>query len=151
VIASISFLLLVTMAASALLEGLRQKLAALIPAASVALMYVLSQVFTLLVAMLLFAVIFKVLPSARIKWRDVLPGAVVTAILFMLGRFGISFYISKNDFGNTYGAAAALVVLLVWIYYSSLIVYFGAEFTRAYITRFGSGINPKPFATRIDA
>jgi membrane protein len=67
-------------------------------------------------------------------------------MLFMIGRFAISFYIGKSDFGNSYGAAGSLVVLLVWVYYSSLILYFGAEFSKAYAIRYGSGIHPKDYA-----
>jgi membrane protein len=146
VIGSIGFLLLISLTASAIIEGFGSKLGDYIPGVSVMMIYVLSQAFTLLVATLLFSIIFKVLPAGKIRWRDVWQGALVTAILFMLGRFAISFYISKSDFGNTYGAAGSLVVLLVWVYYSSLILYFGVEFTRAYATRFGTGINPYNYA-----
>jgi membrane protein len=112
-------------------------------------MYVISQGFTLLVATFLFAMIFKILPSADLRWREVWPGAVLTALLFMLGRVGISFYISRSNFADTYGAAASLVVLLVWVYYSSLILYFGAEFTRAYVKLFSAGIRPKRYAVLV--
>jgi membrane protein len=71
---------------------------------------------------------------------------MVTAVLFMIGKFGITFYINKSDIGSTYGAAGSLVVLLVWVYYSSLILYFGAEFTKAYATDFGSHIRPSQYA-----
>jgi membrane protein len=67
----------------------------------------------------------------------------------MVGRFGISFYIARSNFGDTYGAAGSLVVLLVWVYYSSLILYFGAEFTRAYVSRFGGGVKPKRYAVLV--
>lgn len=145
-IAGLGFLLLVSLAASALLEGLGEKLGQLIPGVGVWLAFLFSYAFTLLVAVLLFAVVFKVLPAADLPWRQVWPGAIATAILFMIGRFLISFYISTGDFGNTYGAAGSLVVLLVWVYYSSLILYFGAEFTRAYAWRFGRGIRPRKYA-----
>jgi membrane protein len=86
------------------------------------------------------------LPDAKIKWRDVLSGACITAILFMLGKFGISFYISKSNIGSTYGAAGSLVVLLLWAYYSSLILYFGAIFTKEYAVMYGSEIHPNSYA-----
>lgn len=146
VIAAMGLLFLVSLAATAVVEGLGAKLTEFIPGAGVLIFYISSQALTLLLAMVLFAFIFKFLPAARLPWRDVWPGALTTALLFMLGRFGISFYISRSDFSSTYGAAGSLVVLLVWVYYSSLILYFGAEFTRAYITRFGSGIRPKKYA-----
>ncbi|HJW17925.1 MAG TPA: YihY/virulence factor BrkB family protein [Flavisolibacter sp.] len=146
VIAGLGFLLLVSLAASALIEGLGEKLAQLVPGVGVWVMYIVSQAFTLLVAAFLFAVIFKILPSANLSWREAWPGAITTAILFMIGRFLISFYISTSDLGSTYGAAGSLVVLLVWVYYSSLILYFGAEFTKAYAQRFSNGIHPKEYA-----
>lgn len=150
VIGSIGFLLMVSLAASTLLEGLKDKLAQLVPGGKLLIVYFVSLGFTFIIATLLFAIIFKLLPSAEVKFKDVFPGAMITAILFMLGRFAISFYISKNSFATTYGAASALVVLLVWIYYSSLIVYFGAEFTRAYAITVGSGITPKYYAVSGD-
>jgi membrane protein len=91
-------------------------------------------------------VIFKVLPDAKVKWRDVISGSVATALLFMLGKFAISYYISKTNIGSTYGAAGSLVVLMVWIYYSSTILYFGAGFTKAYAVHFGKSIYPNKYA-----
>jgi membrane protein len=149
VIATMGFLLLVSLAASAIVDRLGGKLAALIPGMGVVLIFLISQGFTLLVATLLFALVFKILPSAELRWRDVWPGAILTAFLFMIGRIGISFYISRSNFADTYGAAASLVVLLVWVYYSSLILYFGAEFTRAYTRQFGKGIRPKKYAVLV--
>ena len=93
--------------------------------------------------MLLF---FKVLPDAKIKWKQVWAGAIFTSVLFMIGKFGISFYISKSDVGSTYGAAGSLVILLVWIYYSSIILYFGAVFTKAYALKYGEAIKPNEYA-----
>lgn len=139
-------MLLVSLAASALIEGLGKKLQELVPGVGVVLFYVVSQAVTLLTASLLFALVFKLLPAAKLRWKQVWPGAIVTALLFMIGRFGISFYISKSNFGNAYGAAGSLVIVLVWVYYSSLILYFGAEFTKAYSNRFARGIQPNETA-----
>lgn len=150
VIAGMCFLLLVSLAASALVEGLGESLTKALPGASVIFFYLVSQAFTLLIATLLFAIIFKILPAAKIKWKDIWPGALATAILFMIGRFAISFYVSKSDFGSSYGAAGSLIVLLVWIYYSSLILYLGAEFTKVYAFTFGSGIHPNNYAISAD-
>jgi membrane protein len=149
VIGSMGFLLLVSLAASAIVDGLGEQLARLVPGLGVALLFIISQASTLLVATLLFALVFKILPSVKLQWRHVWPGAILTAFLFMVGRFGISFYIARSNFGDTYGAAGSLVVLLVWVYYSSLILYFGAEFTRAYVARFGGGIKPKRYAVLV--
>ena len=146
IIAVIGFLFLVSLAATAVMDALGEKLGNIIPGVSGVFFFIAGYVLILLFATVLFSFIFKTLPAANIRWKDVWPGALVTAILFMVGRFAISFYISQSDFGTTYGAAGSLVVIVVWIYYSSLILYFGAEFTKAYTERFGRGIRPKSFA-----
>ena len=93
-----------------------------------------------------FAAIFKVLPDANIRWKDVAAGAFATTLLFMLGKFAISFYVSKSNIGSTFGTAGSLVILLVWVYYSSIILYFGAEFTKAWSLQYGSPIQPNHYA-----
>lgn len=149
VIISLGFLLLVSLAVTAVLDGFSERLQAVFPDVTQVLFYILNQIITFIVISTLFGVIFKVLPDAKIKWKDVLAGAMLTAVLFMIGKFGISFYISKTDIGSTYGAAGSLAILMVWIYYSSLILYFGAEFTKAYAVKFGSPIHPNDYAITI--
>jgi len=146
VIVGLGFLLLVSLGVSAIVEGLNHKLQSVFPGVTVILFYILNLVITFAVITVLFGAIFKVLPDAKIKWRDVLAGAIATAILFMVGKFAISFYISQSNVGSTYGTAGSLVVLLLWIYYSSVILYFGAEFTKAYAIRYGSDIHPDHYA-----
>ena len=146
VIISLGFILLVSLAVTSLIDGFSDILQARFPEVTVVIFYILNQAITLAVISLIFGVIFKVLPDAEIKWRDVISGSVVTALLFMLGKFAISFYISKSEVGSTYGAAGSLVVLLLWTYYSSIILYFGAEFTKAYAVKFGSEIRPSNYA-----
>ncbi len=146
VIGSLGFLLLVSLGVTALIEALTNRLKAYFPDVTVVLFYILNLVITFAVITSLFAVIFKVLPDAKVKLRDVIAGAIATAILFMLGKFAISFYISKSAVGSTYGAAGSLVVLLVWIYYSSIILYFGAGFTKAYAIKYGGEIHPNQYA-----
>ena len=146
VIGSLGFLLLVSLGVTALIEALTNRLKAHFPDVTVVLFYILNLVITFAVITSLFAVIFKVLPDAKVKLRDVIAGAIATAILFMLGKFAISFYISKSAVGSTYGAAGSLVVLLVWIYYSSMILYFGAAFTKAYAIKYGGEIHPNQYA-----
>ena len=90
----------------------------------------------------LFAAMFKVLPDARTRWRDVLVGATLTAFLFSLGKFLIGLYLGKSTVGSTYGAAGSFVIFLIWVNYSAQILFLGAEFTKAYADRFGT--NPKP-------
>ncbi len=111
--------------------------------------YVINLVLTFVVITLLFATIFKVLPDARIKWKDVIIGAIVTALLFMLGKFGVTYYIGSSNIGSSYGAAGSLIILLLWVYYSAIILYFGAEFTKAYAANFGNRIYPNSYAVWI--
>jgi membrane protein len=146
IIASLGFLLLVSLGVTAVIEALGNKLRTAFPDVTVVIFYIINLVLTLGVTTLLFAVIFKVLPDAKIKWRDVWSGAITTSLLFLLGKFAISFYISKSNVGSTYGAAGSLVILLVWIYYSSIILYLGAVFTKAYAIKYGSEIVPNKYA-----
>lgn len=146
VIISLGFLLLVSLGVTAVLDGFSDRLQARFADVSVVIFYILNTVITLCVVSTIFGVIFKVLPDANIKWKDVISGAIVTAVLFMVGKFGISFYIGQSNVGSTYGAAGSLVVVLLWTYYSSIILYFGAEFTKAYAVAYGSEIHPNHYA-----
>ena len=146
VIATLGFLLLVSLGVSAIIEALMARVKAKYPDVAVVVVYIINLLLTLGITAFIFAVIFKVLPDARIKWKDILAGAITTAILFMLGKFGISFYIGKTNIGSTFGAAGSIVILLVWVYYSSIILYFGAEFTKAYAIKYGSDIHPNEYA-----
>lgn len=146
VVVGLGFILLVSLIINGLIEGLMDRLQARFPDLTVIIVYIINLLITFIVITGLFTVIFKVLPDAKIKWKDVMVGAMTTAILFMLGKFGITFYIGSTNVGTTYGAAGSFVVLLVWVYYSSLILYFGAEFTKAYAAHFGSRIYPSQYA-----
>ncbi|MFD2583560.1 YihY/virulence factor BrkB family protein [Pedobacter vanadiisoli] len=146
VIISLGFVLLVSLAITSVLDAFSSRLQARFAEVSVIVFYIINQVVTLAVISLIFGVIFKVLPDAIIKWRDVIAGAIVTALLFMIGKFAISVYIGQSNVGGTYGAAGSLVVVLLWTYYSSIILYFGAEFTKAYAVAFGSEIYPSHYA-----
>lgn len=146
VIVSLGFLLLVSLALSAIVEGISGRLQNAFPGVTVVVFYIINLVLTIGISTLIFATIFKVLPDAKIKWRDVFSGAIVTAILFLIGKFAITLYISQTQVGSTYGAAGSLVVLLVWVYYSSIILYLGAEFTKAYAIKYGSAIHPNDYA-----
>ncbi len=142
VIIGLGFLLLVSFAVSTLIGGFDSWLKEAYPAVTQAIFYTVSIVVTLIVTTVIFGVIFKVLPDAKIKWKDVAAGAITASVLFVLGKFVITFYISKTVTGSTYGTGASLVILLLWTYYVSIILYFGAEFTRAYIAEFGRQILP---------
>lgn len=145
-IASLGFLLLVSLAATTVVESIGGRLQAMLPDVTVVLFYIINLVLNMAVITALFAIIFKVLPDARIRWKDIWPGAIATSILFLIGKFAISLYISKSDIGSTYGAAGSLAVILIWIYYSSIILYFGAEFTKAYALNKGATIIPNHYA-----
>ncbi|OZI05140.1 ribonuclease BN [Siphonobacter sp. BAB-5385] len=149
VIVSLAFILLVSLAVTSLLDGISGRLQARFSDVSVIAFYIVNQLITFAVISIIFGVVFKVLPDAKIKWKDVRAGAMVTAVLFMIGKFGISFYIGQSDVGGTYGAAGSLVIVLLWAYYSSLILYFGAEFTKAYAIKYGSAIHPSEYAVTI--
>ena len=138
-------MLLVSLSVTALVEGLSTRLKAHFPDVTIVLFYIINLAITFIVVTVLFGVIFKVLPDAKVKWKDVLAGAITTAIFFMLGKFAISFYISKSNVGSTYGTAGSIVILLVWVYYSAVILYFGAEFTKAYAIKYGEAIHPNEY------
>lgn len=146
----VAFFLLVSLVISTVLTGLGDRLGGFLPAGmSSPLLEVFNSVISLAVITLLFAAIFKVMPDAKIAWRSVWVGAVVTALLFVAGKFLIGFYLGQSNPGQAYGAAGSLAVLLLWIYYSSLILLFGAEFTETWAERRGEGIEPEPGAVRV--
>lgn len=146
IIVGLSFILLVSLIISTVLDVLIDRLVHLFPGIAVYLTYGLNFLLTFLIITFLFGSIFKVLPDAKIKWRDVLTGAVTTALLFMLGKFAISFYLGKRNIGNTYGAAGSIIVILLWVYYSAIILYFGAAFTKHYAQFKGRRIYPNDYA-----
>lgn len=146
VIISLGFLLLVSLAISGIIDAFSRRLAEAYPDVTVIVFYIINILLTFFITTVIFGVIFKVLPDAQIKWKDVRAGAITTAVLFMLGKFAISFYIGKSNIGSTYGTAGSLVVLLLWVYYSSIILYFGAEFTKAYAVQYGEPIHPNSYA-----
>jgi membrane protein len=145
-VVGLGFVMLVSLLISTLTDALSKQLERFFPENTIIFFYILNLVIVLLVITALFAIIFKVLPDAIIQWRDVIKGSLFTALLFMGGKFLISFYISRSNVGVTYGAAATIVVILLWVYYSSVILYFGAEFTKCYAVEVGSGIKPKETA-----
>jgi membrane protein len=132
---SLGFLLLVSLLVSTVLAAGSKSLAPYLPEA---LLQVVSSAVSFAFITVLFAMMFKWLPDAEVAWRDVWAGAAVTALLFEIGKFLIGLYIGKQGLESTFGAAASLVVLLIWVYYSAQIVLMGAEFTRAYAARHGS-------------
>jgi membrane protein len=148
IVLGFGFLLLVSLVLSAAVAVLGSWIGDLIPGWLV-IGYILSYAISLGLVALVLAAIFKILPDAKISWRDVWVGALVTSVLFHLGKFGISVYIGKAGVASTFGAAGSLAVLLVWIYYSSQIVLYGAEFTRVYADEYGSHVVPSDNAVQV--
>jgi membrane protein len=150
IIVSVSFILLVSLLVNTLLDILSDRLIKIFPHITVYLAYTCNFLLTFIVTTLLFGVIFKILPDAKIKWRDILTGAITTSLLFMLGKFGITFYLGTKNIGNTYGAAGSIVIVLLWVYYSAIILYFGAAFTKNYAHEKGRRIYPNDYAVWIE-
>jgi len=148
-IVGLGFVLLVSLFINAIVEILSNRLKTMFPDYSVYLFYGINLLILLIVISALFAVIFKVLPDAKVSWKDAIKGAIFTAALFLIGKFLIGYYLGTSNIGLTYGAAASLVILFLWVYYSSIILYFGAEFTKVYAIERGGGIRPKKTAVFI--
>jgi membrane protein len=148
-VAGICFLLLVSLAIEALLKGFSHYVQSVLPG-GIVIALTIYVVFDFAVVVLLFAMIFKFLPDVEIQWSDVWIGAVMTAILFGIGKWLLGFYLGSGAAGSAYGAASSLITLLLWIYYSSQILLFGAEFTQVYASRAGRGLKPASYAVRIE-
>ena len=146
----LAFILLVSLVVSAVLSAFGEQLGRFLPSGlSAPVLEAINFVGSLAVISLLFAAIFKVLPDAEIAWRDVRVGAVVTGLLFVAGKFALGLYLGHSNPGEAFGAAGALALMLVWIYYSSMIVLLGAEFTQVWAEERGSGIVPERGAVRV--
>lgn len=145
-IITLGFILLVSLVINGAMDLLLDKLVEKNPELTVIIVYILNVVITYFISAFIFAVIFKVLPDARIKWKHVRIGAFVTAFLFMGGKFVISYYLGHNKMTSAYGAAGSIIVVLLWVYYSSAILYFGAVFTHSYVVYKGSRIYPNSYA-----
>ena len=148
-VVGLGFLLMVSLLINTLLELLTDKLFSALGQAQTVLAITLNYSIIFVIITLLFAIIYKVLPDARIRWRDTLVGAGFTALLFMLGKAAIGYYLGTSDIANQYGAAASIILLLTWVYYSSIILYFGAEFTKVWALKRGKGIQPAQHAVFI--
>ena len=137
----VGFLLLVSLLLTAAIAFVGQQFEAMIPGME-ALIQLVNSILSLVVITLLFAMMFKILPDANIRWRDVWIGAFITALLFTLGKLALGFYLGRSGVASSYGAAGSLIVLLLWVYYSSQIVFFGAELTQVYANRYGAQVTP---------
>jgi membrane protein len=152
----VGFLLLVSLALNAAIAALGSVIGPMLPVPELVL-HVTFFLVSFLVTTFLFAAIYKFLPDVQLKWSDVIVGACLTSLLFSIGRQLIGVYLGKASFGSTYGAAGSLVIVLMWVYYSAQLFFFGAEFTKVYTERFGSRLDarlaanpPKPESTIVD-
>jgi membrane protein len=150
-VVAIAFLLLVSLVVSAALAAFSDYLKGYFGKGDllVVLLYLLNFLISLAVITFLFALMFKVLPDAEIPWRNVWVGAFFTALLFTIGKFLIGLYLGKSGLSSTYGAAGSLVLILLWVFYSSQILFLGAEFTQVYSRRKGEEIVPQKQAMRV--
>ena len=145
----LGFILLVSLLLNTILEILLKRLLTILPEGSVWITYSINMLITFIVISFLFGVIFKLLPDAKVQWKDVRQGAFLTAVLFMLGKFGIGYYLGKSNPGGTYGAAGSVVIILLWVYFSAMILYFGACFTKVNAQFSGRHIFPNQYAVFI--
>jgi membrane protein len=148
-VGGVCFLLLVSLTVEGLLKGLHSYLQSIVPGGhylGLAIFYV----FDVGIIVLLFAMLFRYLPDAKIAWRDVWTGADLTAVIFVIGKFLLSLYLGSGAAGSAYGAASSLITLLLWIFYSAQILLFGAEFTKVYANIYGSHVEPEEHAVKVE-
>ena len=144
----VGFLLLISLILTTIIAFIGEWFGGFVPGVET-FIQILNAILSLAVITLLFAMIFKFLPDVKIAWRDVWIGALITAGLFTAGKEVLGLYLGKSGVASSYGAAGSLIVLLLWVYYSAQIVFFGAEFTKAYANRFGSRVTPADNAVAV--
>jgi membrane protein len=148
-IGSVGFLLLVGLIVNSVMDVLNNKLTSYFPQDTVYLFYVINLILLFVIITILFTIIFKSLPDGRIVLKDSLIGASFTSCLFMIGKFAIGAYLGSSNIGTTYGAAGSVILILVWVYYSAIILYVGAEFTKVYAEKHGDKIIPNSYTVRV--
>ena len=146
----IGFLMLVSLILNAIVELLNNKLQNIFPHLSVYLFYAINLLLLFAIITVLFAIVFKTLPDGKVSWKDALIGSTFTSLLFMAGKSAIGLYLGNSNIATTYGAAGSLIIILLWVYYSALILYFGAEFTKVYAFTFGNKIIPNDYAVYVE-
>ncbi len=146
----LGFILLVSLILNTLLEGFLHRLERYFSEDIINYLFILDYGVMIIVTTILFAAILKVLPDAKILWKDVWVGAFVTTLLFLLGKFLIGFYLKHNASISAYGAAGSMILILLWVYYSAIILYFGAEFTQVYVRYKDRRIQPNKYAVWVE-
>ncbi|MEO6405622.1 MAG: YihY/virulence factor BrkB family protein [Ferruginibacter sp.] len=148
-IISLGFVLIVSLLINALVAAISTKVGSIFLGTGEEVLMILDNITSVAITTLLFGTIFKVLPDAKIKWKDVMIGALITSLLFMLGKYAIGYYLVKSNLADIYGAAGSVMIMMIWVYYSSAILYLGAVFTKVYASNFGGKIYPSDFAVWI--
>jgi membrane protein len=147
----VAFLLLVSLAITTVLSAFGARMSTQLPGAwSEHVLQFVSTMVSFLALAFLFALMFRYLPDARVAWRDVRVGAIATALLFVIGKTVIGVYLGQSDPGSAFGAAGSLVVIMIWVYYTSMIVLYGAEVTRVWADRYGGGVRPDTGAVGVE-
>ena len=146
----LGFMMLVSLVIDAVLGVFKEFINQLLSGFTYYIMIILNYVITLGVVMVIFGLIFKFLPDVNIRWRDVSVGALVTAILFSIGKALFSLVLSQTDIASTYGAAGSLAAILFWVFYSSIILLIGASFTQVYASNIGRNIRPSRHAVKVE-
>jgi len=146
IIVSLGFILLVSLVINGAMDLLLNHLLQKFPDVTVVVLYIVNLILTFFITSFIFGIIFKVLPDAKIEWRHVRVGAFTTAFFFMGGKFLISYYLGHSQMTTAYGATGSIIVVLLWVYCSAMILYFGAAFTRQYAIEMGSNIYPNRYA-----
>ncbi len=150
-ILSIAFLLLVSLVISTVLSSISDWLSAETSVFIMVIFHILNFFISLAVVSTLFGLIFKILPDTKITWKNVFIGSVITGLLFTIGQMGLAFYFSKAEPGSGYGAAGSIILILLWVSYSSMILFYGAEFTRAYANMYLGYVPPTDIAEKKSA
>lgn len=148
-IASVGFLLLVSLMVNTVMDIINTRLLVYFPDSTIYLFYVLNILILFATTTILFSIIFKTLPDGDIHWKDALIGSSFTSFFFMFGKFAIGFYLGSSTVATVYGAAGSVIIILIWVYYSAIILYFGAEFTKVYANAHGNKIIPNAYAVGI--
>lgn len=149
IIISLGFVMVVSLALNAVVAAISNKLTVVMGGIGETVVLAVDNVVSLLITTVMFATIFKVLPDAKIKWKDVFIGAFITSFLFMIGKLAIGFYLGHSNLTSVFGAAGSIIVVMIWVYYSSATLYLGAVFTKVYATDFGGKIYPNDYAVWI--
>lgn len=146
IIICIGFVMMVSLVLNALIAAFGNFLAKYFSEFSVIFLQITDNVLSFVITTFLFSLMFKILPDAKIKWKDVLIGGIITSVFFTLGKLAIGYYLGSSKIATIYGAAGSVMIVMVWVYYSSIILYLGAEFTKVYAKLYGGKIFPNEYA-----